>query len=92
MSSLKILGDHAAKLRAMVKQHGGYYGAFKVFKRTDELKEGKLIGEDQFGNKYYENNYYFKVIFDGLTKLKVNGSGLTLCKRMLSSFQDIFDI
>ena len=61
MSSLKILGDHAAKLRAMVKQHGGYYGAFKVFKRTDELKEGKLIGEDQFGNKYYENNYYFKV-------------------------------
>ena len=27
--------------------------------RTDDLKEGDLIGEDKYGNKYYENNKYF---------------------------------
>ncbi|XP_026670812.1 NADH dehydrogenase [ubiquinone] 1 alpha subcomplex subunit 12 isoform X2 [Ceratina calcarata] len=26
---------------------------------TDELKYGDLVGEDKFGNKYYENNSYF---------------------------------
>lgn len=59
--SLKILGQHAARLKSMVKQHGGIGGAFRVFKRTDDLKDGKLVGTDQHGNKYYENTYYFKV-------------------------------
>lgn len=27
--------------------------------RTDDLKEGECIGEDKFGNKYFENNKYF---------------------------------
>ncbi|KAJ9582281.1 hypothetical protein L9F63_003410 [Diploptera punctata] len=27
--------------------------------RFDTLKLGKLVGEDKFGNQYYENNYYF---------------------------------
>ena len=27
--------------------------------RTDDLKEGTLIGEDKYGNKYFENNKYF---------------------------------
>lgn len=27
--------------------------------RMDEVKDGKLIGEDKYGNKYYENPYYF---------------------------------
>lgn len=27
--------------------------------RTDGLKQGELIGEDQFGNKYYRNDEYF---------------------------------
>ena len=27
--------------------------------RTDDLKEGNLIGEDKYGNKYFENNKYF---------------------------------
>jgi len=58
--SLKILGEHAARLKSMVKQHGGIGGAFRVFKRTDELKDGTLVGTDQYGNKYYENTYYFK--------------------------------
>ena len=25
----------------------------------DELKFGTLVGEDKYGNKYFENNYYF---------------------------------
>ena len=31
----------------------------RFFCRTDDLKEGDLIGEDKYGNKYYENNKYF---------------------------------
>lgn len=27
--------------------------------RFDDLKIGKLVGTDKYGNKYYENNYYF---------------------------------
>lgn len=27
--------------------------------RTDDLKFGELVGEDKYGNKYYENNMYF---------------------------------
>lgn len=27
--------------------------------RTDDLKLGKLVGVDKYGNKYYENPYYF---------------------------------
>lgn len=26
---------------------------------TDDLKPGRLVGEDKYGNKYYENPYYF---------------------------------
>lgn len=27
--------------------------------RQDDLKTGTLIGVDKYGNKYFENNYYF---------------------------------
>lgn len=27
--------------------------------RFDDLKIGTLVGTDKYGNKYYENNYYF---------------------------------
>lgn len=27
--------------------------------RFDDLKIGKLVGTDKYGNKYFENNYYF---------------------------------
>ena len=30
-----------------------------LFNRIDEVKEGKLVGVDKFGNKYYENPMYF---------------------------------
>lgn len=25
----------------------------------DDVKDGKLVGEDKYGNKYFENPYYF---------------------------------
>ena len=36
--------------------------------RTDDLKVGTLIGEDKFGNKYFQNNAYF--VGESLEKLK----------------------
>lgn len=32
---------------------------FESFARHDDLKIGKLVGTDKYGNKYFENNYYF---------------------------------
>lgn len=29
------------------------------FYRQDELKIGTLVGTDEMGNRYYENNLYF---------------------------------
>ena len=29
------------------------------FSRTDDLKDGTFVGEDKYGNKYYENDRYF---------------------------------
>lgn len=30
-----------------------------IFHRFDDIKAGKLVGEDKYGNKYFENPYYF---------------------------------
>ena len=30
-----------------------------MFCRTEEIKFGDMVGEDKFGNKYYQNKYYF---------------------------------
>ena len=30
-----------------------------LFFRTDDLKDGTFVGEDKYGNKYYENDRYF---------------------------------
>lgn len=27
--------------------------------RYDDIKPGTLVGEDKYGNKYFENGYYF---------------------------------
>ncbi|XP_076468839.1 putative NADH dehydrogenase [ubiquinone] 1 alpha subcomplex subunit 12 [Babylonia areolata] len=35
------------------------YVLFVIVCRTDELKTGTLVGEDEFGNKYYHNPMYF---------------------------------
>ncbi|CAH8561755.1 unnamed protein product [Schistosoma mattheei] len=53
-------------LRLIIRQNGGIKGSFLTLFRTDELKWGKLVGTDNFGNKYYENNNYFVDIRIGL--------------------------
>ena len=47
--------------------------------RTDDLKEGELVGEDKYGNKYYQNNRYFYgrnrwVIYNKNTGVDYDGS------------------
>jgi len=60
MSLAKLFGlDKLMKLQRMVKNHGGLKASLYHFYLTDDLKEGKLIGEDKNGNKYYQNNDYF---------------------------------
>jgi len=46
-------------LLSILKQNGGIRGSIVQLFRTDELKDGKLIGEDYLGNKYFENDRYF---------------------------------
>ncbi|VDK38005.1 unnamed protein product [Taenia asiatica] len=45
-----------SRFLTIIKQNGGIRAAFT---RTDELKDGTLVGEDYLGNKYYENDRYF---------------------------------
>lgn len=47
------------RLREMMKQTGGFRKSFNKIWRMDTLKTGKLVGTDKYGNKYYENRYYF---------------------------------
>ncbi|XP_063502650.1 NADH dehydrogenase [ubiquinone] 1 alpha subcomplex subunit 12 isoform X2 [Pongo pygmaeus] len=39
--------------------HGGLRGYLRVFFRTNDAKVGTLVGEDKYGNKYYEDNKQF---------------------------------
>ncbi|XP_076628393.1 NADH dehydrogenase (ubiquinone) B17.2 subunit [Colletes latitarsis] len=56
----KLLGlDKVAKLFRIVQANGGILKSLRTVYRHDELKIGTLMGEDKFGNKYYENNEYF---------------------------------
>jgi len=48
----------AQSLGRIIKQEGGLFSSLKTLWRTDELKEGKLVGVDKYGNKYYENDKY----------------------------------
>ncbi|CAL1528163.1 unnamed protein product [Lymnaea stagnalis] len=43
----------------ILRQNNGVIGSFLKLFRHDDLKWGTCIGEDKFGNKYYQNNYYF---------------------------------
>lgn len=43
----------------IIKQNGGVINSVKKFYYTDDLKWGTLVGEDAYGNKYFENPYYF---------------------------------
>eukprot|EP00088_Acartia_fossae_P023588 TRINITY_DN24586_c0_g1_i1.p1 TRINITY_DN24586_c0_g1~~TRINITY_DN24586_c0_g1_i1.p1 ORF type:complete len:152 (-),score=36.34 TRINITY_DN24586_c0_g1_i1:83-538(-) len=60
MSITKLLGlDKIAKLGQIIKDNGGLKNSLYHLYRTDDLKSGKLIGEDKYGNKYYQNDQYF---------------------------------
>lgn len=43
----------------VVKQNGGLWQSVRATFVRDDLKDGVLVGEDNYGNKYYENNKYF---------------------------------
>lgn len=43
----------------MITENGGLIMSVKKLYYYDDLKTGTLVGTDQFGNKYYENPYYF---------------------------------
>jgi NADH dehydrogenase (ubiquinone) 1 alpha subcomplex subunit 12 len=42
-----------------IRQNGGYWGSIKQLYRTDDVKDGTLVGVDRNGNRYYQNNRYF---------------------------------
>ncbi|XP_026762906.1 probable NADH dehydrogenase [ubiquinone] 1 alpha subcomplex subunit 12 isoform X2 [Galleria mellonella] len=50
--------DKWARFFRIVSQNGGPFKALYKLWRTDTLKEGKLMGVDCSGNKYYENKNY----------------------------------
>lgn len=51
--------DKVENLNRIVKHNGGVLNSIKKLYLQDDLKIGTLVGEDEFGNKYYENPYYF---------------------------------
>ncbi|CAH1642899.1 unnamed protein product [Spodoptera littoralis] len=60
MSLGKILAlDKVTNFFNAIRQNGGIRASLYKLYRQDELKDGKLIGEDKYGNKYYENPRYF---------------------------------
>ncbi|CAG0922100.1 unnamed protein product [Notodromas monacha] len=42
-----------------ISDNGGIRASVYKLYRQNDLKDGTLVGEDQFGNKYYENTRYF---------------------------------
>ncbi|XP_075152179.1 NADH dehydrogenase (ubiquinone) B17.2 subunit [Haematobia irritans] len=56
----KYLGlDRLGKLFQIVRQNGGLKNTYLKLYRNDDLKIGTLVGTDKYGNKYFENPYYF---------------------------------
>ena len=42
-----------------VSGHGGLCGYLRVLFRANDVRVGTLVGEDKYGNKYYEDNKQF---------------------------------
>ncbi|XP_046743208.1 probable NADH dehydrogenase [ubiquinone] 1 alpha subcomplex subunit 12 [Diprion similis] len=51
--------DKVVRFFQIVRDNGGIRGSLKALYRRDELKSGTLIGEDKYGNRYFENNMHF---------------------------------
>ncbi|CAH2035086.1 unnamed protein product, partial [Iphiclides podalirius] len=45
-------------LRKIISQNGGLFKSIYKLWRFDTLKDGKYMGCDSYGNRYYENPYY----------------------------------
>lgn len=51
--------DKLFKVPKIIASNGGLIGSvYKIFIQ-DGLKIGTLVGTDKYGNKYFENTYYF---------------------------------
>uniref|UniRef100_A0A0K8TTE2 NADH dehydrogenase [ubiquinone] 1 alpha subcomplex subunit 12 n=1 Tax=Tabanus bromius TaxID=304241 RepID=A0A0K8TTE2_TABBR len=51
--------DRIGKIFQMIRDAGGIKNAYMKLYRFDDLKLGTLVGTDKYGNRYYENPYYF---------------------------------
>ncbi|KAG5899581.1 hypothetical protein JTB14_022911 [Gonioctena quinquepunctata] len=51
--------DKIAAFMSTVKEAGGIKASLYKLYRMDNLRPGKLVGSDKYGNKYYENPSYF---------------------------------
>uniref|UniRef100_A0AC35TPQ9 NADH dehydrogenase [ubiquinone] 1 alpha subcomplex subunit 12 n=1 Tax=Rhabditophanes sp. KR3021 TaxID=114890 RepID=A0AC35TPQ9_9BILA len=60
MGLIELIGlDKLQKLASLVKQNGGIVGTLKRRYLMDVTRGGVCVGEDNFGNKYYEDNTHF---------------------------------
>ncbi|KAK7499507.1 hypothetical protein BaRGS_00009159 [Batillaria attramentaria] len=51
--------EKVTRFYKIIKENGGIMGSVRQLFWTDELKTGTLVGVDEDGNKYYQNNMYF---------------------------------
>lgn len=51
--------EKLVKLGEIMRANGGLRGSFYKLLMMDSLKEGKLVGEDKYGNRYFSNPRYF---------------------------------
>merc|ERR1712025_167371 len=57
----KFLPSWFGNINKVIKHNNGYMGTFlNIFRRDDGgFKFGDCVGEDKFGNRYFQNDYYF---------------------------------
>ncbi|XP_004924987.1 probable NADH dehydrogenase [ubiquinone] 1 alpha subcomplex subunit 12 [Bombyx mandarina] len=60
MSLGKFLAlDKLSNFFNVIRQNGGIRASLYKLYRQDDVKDGVLVGEDKYGNKYYENPRFF---------------------------------
>jgi len=60
MNPYKYFGvDKFVRGVKIIEETGGIAHTFNKLWRFDTLKSGTLVGTDEFGNSYFENNRYF---------------------------------
>lgn len=63
----------------VLKHVGGYSNAFRRLLRECNVRVGTIVGEDKYGNKYYENDSYIAgrnrfVVFPYEGRMEYDGS------------------